>query len=149
LSNFDVEIRLVPVNPIGGLTYGTVILRQWADLTGNPINSQFNRLNSQIGAQPYYFLMQATAAQLTAGISIQLAALIDSVVVPDAGLAGDLFFTASFLEYPFAIPFDIQEVAVSAVHNITVRTEGHFTQLLARDNHGSKIVHFDVQEVPP
>lgn len=147
MASFDVEFRATAINPIGGLTYGTVIARQWADITGDPAAGQFTRLNSQLGAVPYSWVLQAPAATVTAGVSIQLACLIAGAVVADAGLGGELFFAASVLERAASIPLDIQEVATSAVHNITVRAPGHYTLMLQRDSHGGQIVHFDVEAV--
>ena len=150
MSNFDIQFRLQSevVNPVGGLVYGEVVLKQWTDVTGNPLLSQFSRLNSQLGAQPTYYLLRATAAQVLAGTSIQVVGLIDGVLVNDAGLGGDLFTVLSILEQAAGgFPADVLEAAVSAVHNITVHAVGHYTFQINRTDHGAKIIHLDVEAI--
>lgn len=150
MATFDVQIRLLSevVNPIGGLTYGNVDLRQWTDDTGLTSLGQYDRLNSQLGAVPTFYVIQGTPAQLFAGISFQAVALIAGALVADAGLGGDLFLAASVMEQAIGgFTADVQEVATSAVHNITVHTEGHYCLNLPRDSHGSRLIHFDVEAI--
>lgn len=148
MALFEVETRITPVSPVGGLTYGSVALTQWTDVTGDPVLDQYNRLNSQLGVQPFFYKLTGSAAVISAGISVQFACLINGVAEPDANLGGDLFFPASVVEMPTGgSPTIAQQAATSAVHNITVRAAGHYTFTFQRDQHGAKIVHLDVEAV--
>ena len=144
MSQFFVVTRETEVAPAPAPQYGQAGISVWTDETGDPLQSQFSRLNPQLNADPRFWMM--TQAGVTSGYAIQFACEIQGVVEPDANLGGELFLPVTVLERPLGLePVSLQSPGLSAVHNIIFKAYGHYTLNFVRQNHGAKIVHFDVR----
>ncbi len=119
----------------------------WTDVTGDLSLNQYNRLNPILGVPFRYIRFDLPAAP--ALHRIQLAAAVEGIVLPDAQLGGELF-TWTIAESPttMPVPLFVQDAGWSAVADIEVNGEGHYTIVVTRDSGGSMILHLDVQVAP-
>jgi hypothetical protein len=125
-ANLSVESRAV------------VSLAEWLDVTGSG-DRQADRLrpSAQGGAQRFWL------ARGPVGARVQIAAMVGGVTLADADLGGDLF-TLTTLEAPVAPPV-FQDAGVSAVFDVRLVNEGHYSFHVQRANGGGVVVHVDYE----
>jgi hypothetical protein len=78
---------------------------------------------------------------------VQIAASVDGIVTPDLGLGG-LLFDMHCEEYPSpGHPAVYQSPGWSAVWDVVIDTEGHYTFVVHRSGSGSQVLHLDIEAV--
>jgi hypothetical protein len=127
--------------------YCDVEMNVWTDDTNQnvaPFTGLLRRINPvQNVPQRFY------RATFAAGVAsrIQLAAMISEMTLTDFDLGGNLFQWIP-MEYPGVTPPAMYTTAgVSAVCDMLITTEGHYTVQCYRPNGGSVILHVDAESV--
>ena len=142
LTTYEIDFLFNHIDPVLDHSvndWATVSLQTWRDDTSSP-----PRINPYVGADhKYYHINVPTGTQRL----LQIAAKIDGIVKPDSDLSSELF-SGDWVEKPIGsvLPFIGQDTGYSSVFNIALESEGHYTFQIFRNNGGSIIVHFDVEE---
>jgi len=115
----------------------------WTDETGT-VSTEVSRVN------PTHLVPQRfNIGQYPTGGSalVQIAASVGGLVLPDVLLGGDLF-DMKCVEYPSAgHPGVHQDAGWSAVWDVVINTEGHYTFVVYRAGSGSQVLHLDMEAV--
>lgn len=127
--------------------YATMSRSAWTDVTGSLSAGQIDRVRP-FSDRPFMYYL----GTLPGGVSkrVQLICSVEGMLVPDSRLGGKLF-SYSFLEWagPGPTPPAIsQDSGWSALADFQVVYPGHYTVIASREEGGSIIVHFDMQETP-
>lgn len=117
----------------------------WTDLTGDLALNQIDRLRPITGYPHLY--IKGTVPSSGGPYYVQVGASVDGIVEPDSALGGDLF-TYTVAEYPGALPTIVQDAGWSAVADIEVTGEGHYTIIVDRPSGGSMVLHYDIEVEP-
>jgi len=118
----------------------TMSVQNWTDDTSSTFGP---RINPTGNAQHKFIMVKFPAGTQK---RVQIAATVDNFVVPDTALGGDLF-TLIPIESPTATPHVVSAAGWSAVQDVFIKQEGHYTLLLSRTDGGSIVIHIDAQEL--
>jgi hypothetical protein len=115
----------------------------WTDDTGATAQ-EVSRINPTTYAQHRFYM-----AQFPAGTQrrIQISASIDGLVVPDAELgAPPKLFEMKCIEHASAgHPAVYQDAGWSAIWDVEINTEGHYTFAVYREGSGTVVLHLDAE----
>jgi hypothetical protein len=121
----------------------SVVPATWSDDTG-VTDQEISRINPTTVA-PHFF---HTASFPAGGFRrVQIAASVDGVVLPDTGLGGDLFEIKCIEHASAGHPAVYWSTGYSAIFDVLIDTEGHYTFAVHRDNSGTIVLHLDAVEV--
>jgi hypothetical protein len=120
----------------------TISLGTWTDATGT--SPEVSRLNSFTERPQRFYIASVPTGTYR---RIQIAASVDGLVLPDTLLGGDLFDIDCIEHASPGVPHIFQDAGWSAVFDVQVKEEGHYTFVVHRDNGGSMVLHLDVIEV--
>jgi hypothetical protein len=115
--------------------YSEMVRKIWTDDTGTA-----SRINPSRFAPHRFSLGEISGVRPR----IQIAAMVDGKTKPDSDLGGELF-SITPLETPGIAPPVYKDSGWSAVFEIAVEDEGHYTYLVSRPNGGAVVVHFDAE----
>jgi hypothetical protein len=114
----------------------------WTDDTGT--GGEHRRVNPTLQAPQKFYVAEFP----TGGFArIQIAAAVfNGFLVSDSDLGGDLFELVC-IEYPVGHPAVFQDAGWSAVWDVKIDEEGHYTFAVYRENGGAFILHLDAEAV--
>ena len=149
LSPLEIDFAYDTISPAASHSvYARALMKihPWLDETGT--SPEVSRLNAVEGYPHRYY--RATIPTGPAGIPlyrrVQIAAAVDGLVLPDSLLGGDLF-DMDCIEYASAgSPHVFQTAGWSAVFDVKVNAEGHYTFAVYREGGGTVVLHLDVVE---
>ncbi len=145
LSPFEIDFVHDTISPAGShsvFARAVMSISPWLDETGT--SPEVSRLNAVEGYPHRYY--RATIPTGTYR-RVQIAAAVDGLVVSDGFLGGDLFNIACIEHASPGSPHVFQSAGWSAVFDVQVNTEGHYTFVVYRDGGGAFVLHLDVVEV--
>lgn len=137
----DLVYRTLSASPFNVANYADVTRTRWRDDTGDGI-TQLSRLNAKSSAAHYYLKAVATLPAL-----VQITCMVSGEVLPDSQLGGRTFEAVYAIEKPVGAsePLVASDAGYSAVQDVMVTHEGHYTFIVRRTDGGAKILHVDVE----
>ena len=134
-TNYETDLRAPAANVL------------WTDITDDLSLNQYDRLRPVLGLPFRYIRFDLPASP--ALHRVQLAAAVAGIVYPDSALGGELFtWTIAYWESTSTMPAFTFDAGWTAVADLELRGEGHYTVVVARANGGSMVLHLDVQVAP-
>lgn len=118
-------------------------IKSWVDGTGDLSLRQARRVNPVVGRHQRF-----RCAQLPGGAPaiVQIACETDGDVLDDSELGSDLYTLSTIERASSSDPQVTQDTGWSSIFDVRITAPGHYTFLLARENHGAVYVHLDAED---